>query len=506
MKIAYISSEVAGFAKTGGLADVGAALPRALAQRGHECIVVMPLYRCIRRGKVIPEPTKLRVNIPIRHHVVTGSVWRATLPHSEVPVYMIAQPKYFERDDPKKGTTFYQYTRQDGKRMDYEDNCERYSFFCRAALELLRLLDFWPEVLHCNDWHTGLVPVYLKENYRHHFTPAFRPLYRAIRSLFTIHNIAYQGLFPAEEMETAGLPWHLFNLNQLEFYGRLNFLKAGLVFSDLITAVSPTYATEIQTPTYGCGLHGVLYERRDDLYGIVNGVDYGVWNPATDKHVAANYEPDSVQKGKAACKRALQKKMGLPLKPKTPLIGMISRLTSQKGLDLIREGGAELLQQDVQLVVLGEGETAYKEMLMKLHKRFPKKCALKFAHDEALAHEIEAGVDMFLMPSLFEPCGLNQLYSLKYGTVPIVRKTGGLADTVTDATVEALQAKAATGFAFTMPTPLALLGAVQRALICYHKQPAYWLQMMHTGMAQDWSWDKSAARYEGLYEQMVNEE
>lgn len=503
LKIAFASSEVAGFAKTGGLADVVAALPRALASLGHDCIVIMPLYRCIRLGKVVPEMTELRLSIPIRNHMVNGTIWKATLPGTNIPVYLIAQPEYFERDNRKNGTTFYQYTKEDGKLADYEDNCERYVFFCRAVLETLRLIDYWPNVLHCNDWHTGLVPTYLKETYRNHFTPAFRPLYENIRTVFTIHNIAYQGVFWHHDMPVTGLPWELFNYRQLEFYGHLNFLKAGLVWSDCLTAVSPTYAEEIQTPAYGCGLQGVLFERRGDLHGIVNGVDYQVWNPLKDRHIAANYNLDSVEEGKTICKRHLQQMLDLPVDANVPLIGMISRLASQKGWDLVRDAAHDLLQENVQLVVLGDGDNSYKEMLRQLEEEFPQKVAVRFAFDEQLAHHIEAGADMFLMPSLFEPCGLNQMYSLKYGTVPIVRHTGGLADTVVDTTPQTLSDGTATGFAFALPTPMAMLGAIQRAIIFYHTQRRQWLEIMRNGMRQDWSWENSARQYEALYRDVV---
>lgn len=503
LKCVFASSEVAGFAKTGGLADVAAALPRAMSERGHDCIVVMPLYRSIRTGSHVPEPTEHRISIPIRNHSVNGSVWKTKLPGSDVPIYMIAQPDYFERDDLKAGRTFYQYTDENGIRKDYEDNCERYTFFCRAILELLRIIDFWPDVIHANDWHTGLVPVYVRELYGNHPSPALRGLYRNIRTLFTIHNIAYQGLFPADAFHVTGLPWSLFNYHQLEFYDRFNFMKGGLVFSDAVTAVSPTYSREIQTPTYGCGLQGVLFERAGDLHGIVNGVDYGVWNPATDKHIAATYNQETIAEGKAVCKQQLQKRVGLPTEARVPLLGMVSRLVSQKGLDLILEAGSALMQQNVQMVVLGQGDRGYVDGLLELKQAFPEKVAVELALDEGLAHQIEAGSDIYLMPSLFEPCGLNQLYSLKYGTVPVVRETGGLADTVTNTTPTTLNAGTATGFSFALPTAHAMLEAIERAIIQYHTQPQQWLEIMRNGMRQDWSWDKSAATYEALYRKIV---
>ncbi len=499
----FASSEVAGFVKTGGLADVSAALPRALAARGHDCVVVMPLYRTIRQGNRPTRPTKHILNIPIRNHLINGSVWESSLPNSKVPVYLISQADYFERDNPAEGRTIYQYTDENGKKLDYPDNCARFTFFNRATLELIRMLDFWPDVLHLNDWHTGLVPVYLKEIYANHQTRVFRPRYRRIKTLFTIHNIAYQGLFGHWDYPITGLPWSLFNYRELEFYGRFNFLKAGLAFSDWVTAVSPTYAKEIQTPAFGSGLNGVLFERRNRLSGIVNGVDYSIWSPERDPFIAFKYDENCVTEGKPICKKTLQQTMELPVEANTPVLGMVSRLVAQKGLDLLEECAEDLLQNNLQLVVLGDGEQSYRDMLTAFKKRYPSKVGIHLGYNEELAHQIEAGADMYLMPSMFEPCGLNQLYSLKYGTVPIVRKTGGLADTVTDTTPETLSAGTATGFVFELPTPLALMGAIQRALICYQTQPAKWLSIIRNGMKQNWSWNKSAGEYEKLYEKLL---
>ncbi len=504
MRCLFAASEVAGLAKTGGLADVAAALPPALARRGHQCAVIMPLYHSVRASHAALERTNLTLRIPIRDEVVTGELWRTTLPDGDVPVYLVGQPEYFERDDPAQGRSFYSYTREDGRIADYSDNCERFVFFCRAILEAMPLLDFWPDILHVNDWHTGLVPVYLREVYARHQAAELRPRYQRVRTLLTIHNIAYQGVFWNLDMPILNLPWSLFNYRQLEFHGRINFLKAGIVFADLITAVSPTYAREIQTATYGYGLQGVLAERRADLFGIVNGVDYRIWDPAIDHFIAARYDVNSVEHSKPECKRDLQDRLSLPVQERTPVLGMISRLAAQKGLDLIEKTAPKFLEEDVQLVVLGVGDPHYRKMLIHLQERYPTKVAARFTLDEALAHQIEAGADMFLMPSLFEPCGLNQLYSLKYGTVPIVRRTGGLADTVVDAIPENLNAGTATGFAFAPPGGFALLEAIQRALAYFEAQPVQWLEMMRTGMRQDWSWNKSAAEYERLYERIVN--
>jgi starch synthase len=504
MRLLLAASEAVGFAKTGGLADVAGSLPRALARRGHECAVLLPLYRCTRNTTARPVPTQLTFTVPVGARTVPGSLWRAALPQSSVPVYLIEQPDYYERDDPAQGRGLYQFTLPTGQRRDYPDNCERFVFFSRAVLEAVRLLDYWPDVLHVNDWQTGLVPVYLHEEYRRHSSPALQPQYAAVHTLFTVHNISYQGLFPYRDLFVTGLDSRLFNYHQLEFYGQLSLLKAGLVFADALTTVSPTYAREIQTPEYGCGLAGVLLERRDRLFGIVNGVDYGVWNPATDPYLAANYDAETVTVRKPVCKAALQRRHGLAEEPRTPLVGMIARLVEQKGLDLVLPVADALLRQGNQLVVLGEGEAVYHRMLMHLRTRFPDRVGVTLAFDEALAHQIEGGADAFLMPSLFEPSGLNQLYSLKYGTVPVVRATGGLADTIVHCIPETLAAGTATGFSFLPYTADALWDALQQCLKLYNDHPEQWLQLMRTGMTQDWSWDRSAAAYEKLYAKITD--
>jgi starch synthase len=504
MRCLFVASEVAGFAKTGGLADVAAALPRALAERGHDCAVLMPLYRSIRTGLHSLEATGLTFGVPIANRLIRGSLWRTTLPASKVPVYFVEQSGFFERDNPASGTGLYHYTRPDGSRADYEDNCARFVFFNQAVFEAIRLLDFWPDVVHLNDWQTGLVSVYQKELFPNYPTVALRPRFAALKTLLTIHNLAYQGLFWHLDMPVTGLPWRLFDYEKIEFYGKISFLKAGIVYADLLSTVSPTYAKEIQTSYYGCGLQNVLAARRQDLFGIVNGIEERVWNSATDPHIARQYNPETVVPGKAACKKALQGHFGLNENPKTPLLAMISRLAEQKGVDLLGQIAPVLLRQDLQLVVLGEGQVEYQRMLAALGSQFPKQVGLKFGQDESLAHQIEAGADIFLMPSQYEPCGLSQLYSLKYGTVPVVRATGGLCDTVTDATPERLKDGTATGFAFVAMTPAAFLETVERAVKLYREHPDQWLKLLQTGMQQDWSWRRSAADYERVYEKLAN--
>ncbi len=491
-----------GFAKTGGLADVAGALPPVLARRGHDCAVVLPLYRCVRNGKVPIEETPHRFRLPIGDKAVEGRFWRSKLPGSDVPVFLVEQSDYFERDDPRLGHGLYQFRATGGGQRDYPDNCARFLFFSRAVLEACRRFDFWPDVLHANDWQTGFVPVFLREVYGKHPELDLRERYRAIRVLFTIHNLAYQGAFWHYDMPLTDLDWSLFNANQLEFYGKLNFLKAGLVYSDLLNTVSPTYAREIQTPTFGCGLQGVLTERRDRLSGIVNGVDYHVWDPAHDPLLPASYTAADPFPGKAVCKAALQQEMGVAVEPSAPLLGVVARLAQQKGVDLIAGAAPTLLEAGTQLVVLGDGEPQYQELLKDLKANYPNRVGLRIGFDEGLAHRIEAGADLFLMPSLYEPSGLNQLYSLRYGTPPVVRATGGLADTVTDATPATLTAGTATGFSFTTPMPEALRDAVLRAVEFYRDRPHDWLRLVQTGMRQDWSWERSAAEYERLYERL----
>ncbi len=343
MKVLLAASEVVGFAKTGGLADVAGSLPRALAEFGHDCAVFLPLYRCARAAQPTPQALDHVFSVLVGPRQFIARLWRSMLPGSRVPVYLVEQPELFDRDDPHQGRGLYQLTGPDGQKADYPDNCTRFIFFCRAVLEALPLVGFWPDVLHANDWQTGLMPVLLREFYRKQGGFSLRERYGQIRTLFTIHNIAYQGAFWHWDMMLTGLDWKLFNSRQLEFYGKLNFLKAGIVFADLLSTVSPTYAREIQTPYYGAGLQGVLMERNRDLFGIVNGVDYNVWDPAHDPHLAARYDAASLSVGKPVCKAALQRSFGLPPEPRVPLLGMVARLAGQKGFELLAAAGDAIL-------------------------------------------------------------------------------------------------------------------------------------------------------------------
>jgi starch synthase len=484
MNILLASSEVVPFAKTGGLADVCGALPVELAKLGHQPTVIMPAYRHVHKNDQRIEPTNLAFDIPIGGKIVRGRLLRSRLPGSSVPVYLVEQDDYFDRPE---------LYREKGE--DYKDNCERFVFFCRAVLESIRLLDLRVDVVHCNDWQTGLIPAYLAIEYRH------AAGYEGIATLLTIHNIAYQGQFWHWDMLLTGLDWKFFNWNQMEFYGQLNLLKTGLVFADAINTVSSRYAEEIQTDPLGCGLEGVLQNRRSVLSGIINGVSYDDWNPATDPHIAANFDAQNWRDGKAACKAALQQEFGLPVAASTPVIGLVGRLADQKGWNLVAEIMNEWAPNaNVQWVILGTGEREYHELLSRLAAQFPNKVAAKLEFSNAVAHRIETGADMFLMPSQYEPCGLNQLYSLKYGTVPVVRATGGLADTITDATPENLAAGIANGFSFNSFDADSLEHALQRACDMFSQQPQIWEQLVGAGMKQDWSWTNSAKQYVELYQ------
>lgn len=485
MNILVASSEVVPFSKTGGLADVAGALPRALRALGHNPVVFTPAYRSVYEADIAIEPTNVTFDIPLGGKVVIGRLLVGKLPGSDVAIYFVEQPEYFDRPE------LY----QDGGE-DYQDNCERFAFFSRAVMEAIRLLELPVDVIHCNDWQTGLIPAYLKIEYQH------ARGYENIVTLMTIHNMAYQGQFWHWDMLLTGLDWKYFNWHQMEFWGNLNLLKTGLVFSDAISTVSQQYSNEIQTSPLGCGLEGVLQQRRDFLSGIVNGVDYGLWNPELDPNLAANYSVDDWTDGKAACKQSLQKELGLPEAAGTPVIGLVGRLANQKGWDLVTQVMQRWVQtENVQWAILGTGDPRYHEMLAELAQQRPDRVGLCLGFSDPLARRIEAGADMFLMPSDYEPCGLNQLYSLKYGTVPIVRETGGLKDTIRDASPENLASNTANGFSFEAYDSDTLETTIRRACDMY-AQRDNWKQLVETGMRQDWSWERSAERYIALYEQM----
>ncbi len=493
LRVLVASSEVAGFAKTGGLADVAAALPRALAKLGNQVAVIMPFYNAVRRSGMPIENTGIVLPVPMGGRILACRVFRSHLPNSDVPVYLVEHQPFFERDDPKQGRSLYQQAMWGGYKADYPDNAERFVFFSRAVLEMVPHLGFMPHVIHANDWQTGLVPVFLSEAYRN------QSGYQRTRSVFTIHNIAYQGMFGRDVMGMTGLPGWLFNLNHLEFHGLLNFLKSGVVFADAVSTVSPTYAREIQTGEFGCGLEGLLSGVHGKLSGIVNGCDYEHWDPTADRHIASAYTAETVFARKPLCKAEMQRRFHLPEDPNAPVLGMIARLVSQKGIDLVLSAAPGFLDLGCQIVVLGDGDREYHDELQSFRDKHPDRVGIYLGFNEGLAHVIEAGSDLFLMPSRYEPCGLNQMYSLRYGTPPVVRTTGGLADTVVNATEENLADGRATGFTFGDYTPSALYETVKWALTLQRERPKDFQQVMLTAMAQDWSWDRSATVYEALY-------
>jgi starch synthase len=427
------------------------------------------------------------VDVPIRSEVLTGRLLQTHLPGSDVPVIFVDCAEYFDRE------ALYV---SDGR--DYIDNCERFVFFSRSVIQAAKFLNLRPEVIHTNDWQTGLIPALLQIEER-----GRSPLGRTA-SVFTIHNMAFHGSFWHFDMPLTGLDWKYFNYQQMEFHGKLNLLKTGIVFADQITTVSPSYAQEIQSPEFGCGLEGVLSTRREDLTGILNGIDPEIWNPATDPLLPANYSTETWREpvGKPRCKSGLQHEMGLPTRSDVPLFGMISRMTEQKGFDLLRDKMHEFLKRDAQFCFLGTGEPQIQSWLVDLASRFPERVAVRVGFDEGLAHRIEAGSDAYLMPSRFEPCGLNQMYSLRYGTVPIVHAVGGLADTVIDASEHNLYHGAANGFRFHHYNSEALAHAMGRAFDLYYNRD-HWAKLVETGMRQDWSWKPRAADYLATYDKAI---
>lgn len=484
MNVAVIASEAVPFAKTGGLADVAGTLPIALDRLGIKASLFLPFYREARRSGLSPQETGVTLHVPAGARIVEGKVLTCKLPGSRADAFLIDQPGYFDREG------LYQ---RDG--ADHPDNCERFAFFARATLEAIRLLDLRPDVLHGNDWQTGLIPVLLEESYRN------RPGFGAMGTLLSVHNLAYQGSFGPQALPSTGIEPRMLDGFHLEGDGRLNFLKIGLASADLLNTVSPTYAREIQTPEYGCGLDGLLRSRSADLFGIINGIDESTWDPATDRDLAARYDSATVEAGKAACKADLQRLAGLPGRPGVPLLAQIGRLARQKGWDLLAAVADDLLREDVQMVVLGTGDPAYHDLLGRLEAAHPGKLRAFVGFSDPLAHRIEAGADLFLMPSLYEPCGLNQLYSQAYGTVPVVRATGGLADTVVDANPATLADGTATGITFRDPSPEALRGAIDRALALRGDREA-WSKVVLAGMRADWSWGRGARAYAELYEEV----
>src|SRR5712664_211577 len=473
VRVLFVASEGLPFSKTGGLADVVEALPKALVAQGHEVAVVLPRYRGTKTTAVVmPSLTIPMGGTRLRFAAIADG----TLLNG-VRYYFVDDPGYFDRDGLYGGSS-----------GEYADNAERYSEYCRAAIEVAKHV--WPaDVFHCHDWQTALVPVLLQTSY------GDDSLVKDLPVVFSIHNMGYHGLFPPSVLEGAGIPRSLFHPGGIEFFGKVNLLKGGLVYSDYLTTVSRKYAEEIQTPEYGHGLDGVARSRRDRLVGILNGVDYSEWDPAKDKLIAAKYSAKDLG-GKQVCKQDLLGLFGLSQEHLgRPVIGIVSRFADQKGFDLIAEKAHELMREELVLVALGTGERKYEDFFRALAAAYPGRVGLKIAYDNVIAHKIEAGADMFLMPSRYEPSGLNQMYSLKYGTVPIVRATGGLDDSIEPFDVEH---GTGTGFKFKEYSGEALLFAVRQALHHYMDE-RIWKRIQLNGMAKDFSWKTPAAEYAKLY-------
>src|SRR3989454_7539961 len=465
MKILFAAAEAYPLAKVGGLGDVAGSLPKALKALGHDVRIVLPRYGTIQGAHA--EVARFPVRLSDARHGAGLQIARI----GEVPVYLVDKPDLYDRP----------------KVYEYDDDGKRFGFFCKAILDLIPAADFWPDVIHTNDWHSALVSAFLRS------AGAEDPRFRRIGTVLTIHNLLHQGLFPRELFDCLGLPGDLWAPEGAEFYGQLNFMKAGIVCADFVNTVSPTYAKEIQTPEFGEGLDGLLRSRAGKLSGILNGIDYDVWNPAKDPFVAQRYAKSTVEK-KRADKAALQKEAGLPSDPTRPLIGYVSRVTAQKGFDILIDALPDILDLGIQFVLLGTGEKKFEDPVSQL-ARARSDLIVWLKYDEALAHRIYAGSDFFLMPSKFEPCGLGQMISLRYGTIPIVRATGGLADTVSDV---GANPKTGNGFVFTDYTPGALADAVRRAVEFYRMRRG-WRPLQQRAMGRDLSWSASAQTYADLY-------
>jgi starch synthase len=476
--IVFVTAELAPLATSGGLGDVSRGLPRALAALGHRISVMLPLYQSVRRRGVTLEAAG-EIDMPSGEGRVR--IFHAPDALAPASLYLVENDRYFDRPG--------LYGEWGG---EYADNLERFSFFSRAAVEAIAALGLPAAVVHANDWHTGLVPAFLRTLYVDH------PALGRAAPVFTIHNLAYQGRFPVYRFSATGLPWSTFHVDGIEYYGGTNLMKAGIVYSRAITTVSPRYAAEIRTPEFGEGLDGLLRARGADLVGILNGIDDETWNPMTDRHLVARYGPAALG-GKRVCKESLVAEMGLRIAADVPLVGMVTRLSAQKGCDIVVGVAEQVLGLGVALVVLGSGERSLEDSLRALATRHSDRVAVRIGFDEGLAHRIEAGADLFLMPSRYEPCGLNQMYSLRYGTVPVVRATGGLDDTVRDPNEDPDHPN---GFKFPRPWGTDVVAALERATAAYRDR-GRWERMMRTGMAEDFSWRRSARSYADLYRRLT---
>jgi starch synthase len=477
LRVLFVTPEAVPFAKTGGLADVAGALPKYLRPLGCDLKLVMPYYRMVKKTGVTTRHPGEAMEVTVGGETIRVDLYQGQL-DQEIPIYFIGREEFFDRD--------YLYGTSKG---DYFDNAERFVFFSKAALLLCHQLGFSPDIIHHHEWQTGLIPAYLKSIYRED------PHFSHTAIVFTIHNIAYQGLFRKDKFWLTGLPQEMYNPEGIEFWERINLMKAGIVYADVINTVSQKYSQEIQTSEFGYGLEGILSKRREDLYGILNGVDYAEWDPSRDAHLVARYDVKDLS-GKRSCKKDLLKEFHLPPSlEKVPLLGMISRLADQKGFDLLAEILGELFTLDVGFVLLGTGEQKYHDLLQQVARQYPQKAGIRITYDDRLAHKIEAGADLFLMPSKYEPCGLNQIYSLKYGTIPVVRATGGLDDTIVNYDPAT---GIGNGFKFSRYDAKEFLNQIKVA-ISFFSQPKHWKQLLHNAMTADFSWERSAEAYLQLY-------
>jgi starch synthase len=477
VKVLFAVSECVPFVKTGGLADVAGALPKELKKLGTEVHVMLPNYSLISDEFKQSFQFKTSIEVPVGSMNQYCGIYNMEL--DGITYHFIDNEYYFHR------SSLY----------GQDDDGERFSFFSKAVLECIPHLDFIPDVIHSHDWHTAMVNFLLKFQYRH------QPMYAEIKTVFTIHNLQFQGIFPFEKIsELLRLDSQYFNMEQLEFYGDVNFMKGGIVSSDIVTTVSPTYKEEIQFPYFGERLDGLLRKHSDKLVGIVNGIDDSVYNPRVDRDIAVSYDLDTIE-GKQENKKVLQKHFGLPEKESTPIIAMVTRLTSQKGLDLVMHVFHEIIQDDVQFILLGSGDHHFENFFNQMTREYPDKVKVYIGFNEALAHQIYAGADLFLMPSQFEPCGLGQLIALQYGTIPIVRETGGLNDTVQSYDEST---HIGNGFSFKNLNAHDLLHTVRRALDFYH-QNENWSVLIQNAMTQDYSWSQSAKKYNEIYEELFKD-
>ncbi|MFC1870262.1 glycogen synthase GlgA [Chloroflexota bacterium] len=478
LSVAMVSPEIAPFAKTGGLADVIGSLPQALERLGLRVCLIMPAYRTVLQSNFVLEDTGIRITVPVSRRTEEGTLLK-TKTGNGITVYLIRADRYFDRD--------YLYGTPRG---DYSDNAERFVFFTRAVLEVLK--HDRPHILHAHDWQSALSIAFLKAQ------PELYPELSPVKTVFTVHNLGYQGVFLPKHWHLLNLKREFFTPERLEFWGKINFLKGGLVSADAITTVSPSYAEEIKTTEHGCGLEGVFRERAGRLVGILNGVDYEIWNPEIDPFIRTKYGPNNLSV-KGACKAELWRIFGLSGSPELPLIGMVSRFTSQKGFDLLEKAIESLISRNLRFVLLGTGDKHYQEFFRRLPAKYPGKIGVRIAFDESLAHKIIAGADMFLMPSQYEPGGLTAVYSLKYGTIPVVRATGGLRDTIGEFNSDTKQGE---GFGFTSYEVVEFLETIDRALSFFYRKEE-WMTLIKNATMADFSWSRSARAYLDLFQKLA---